>query len=83
MMAEQADDQEIIYHIYMGGQDVVPRNATHVRVDKSVKVISELAFFRNPNLQSVETHDGVEKIDNFALKIQKQVLEFVNIIQKS
>jgi biopolymer transport protein ExbB len=23
------------------------------------------------------------KIDNFALKIQKQILEFVNIIQKS
>jgi hypothetical protein len=46
MMAEQADDQEIIPYIYMGGQDVVPRNATHVRVDESVKVIPFRAFFQ-------------------------------------
>jgi hypothetical protein len=66
MMAEQANDQEIIYHIYMGGQDVVPRNATHVRVDKSVKVIQSRAFYCHPNLVEFECHDGVDTIEGDA-----------------
>jgi hypothetical protein len=66
MMAEQANDQEIIYHIYMGGQDVVPRNATHVRVDESVKVIPFRAFHEHPNLVEFECHDGVDTIEGDA-----------------
>jgi len=65
MMAEQADDQEII-HTYTGGQDVVPRNATHVRVHKSVKVIPSRAFFRHPHLVEFLSHDGVETIEGGA-----------------
>ena len=60
-------DQQIIYHIYMGGdRDVVPRNATHIRVHKSVKVIPEKTFFRHPNLVELECHDGVDTIEEEA-----------------
>jgi len=62
-MADLAEEGGDVF-VYRGGE--APGHITHARIDKSVKVISELAFFRNPNLQSVETHDGVEKIDNFA-----------------
>jgi hypothetical protein len=66
MMAEQAD-REIIPYIYMGGdRDVVPRNATHIRVHKSVKVIPEKTFFRHPNLVELECHDGVDTIEEEA-----------------
>jgi hypothetical protein len=60
-------DQQIIYHIYMGGdRDVVPRNATHVHVHESVKVIPFRAFSGHRNLVEFECHDGVDTIEGFA-----------------
>jgi hypothetical protein len=86
MMAEQADDQEIIYHIYMGGQDVVPRNATHVRVDKSVKVIQSRAFYEHPNLVEFECHDGVDTIEGYAFEecpsLKRVKMPGVRVVEK-
>jgi len=42
--------------------EVVPRNATHVTVDKSVKVIPAWAFFEHQNIEEFECHDGVEEM---------------------
>jgi len=50
-------------YIYMGVDgEVVPRNATHVTVDKSVKVIPAWAFFEHQNMEEFECHDGVEEM---------------------
>jgi len=46
--------------------EVVPHNATHVTVDKSVKVIPRRAFYGHPNIEEFECHDGVEKFEGEA-----------------
>jgi hypothetical protein len=48
--------------VYMGGDQEVPEDVTHVRIHKSVKIIRARAFF-NCRLVSVEMHDGVEIIE--------------------
>ena len=54
--------------VYMGGNQEVPRHVTHVRIHKSVKIISREAFYRCRNLLSVEMHDGVEIIEEYAFQ---------------
>jgi len=86
MMAEQANDQEIINYIYMGGQDVVPRNATHIRVDESVKVIPFRAFYEHPNLVELECHDGVDTIEEEAFhdcpSLKRVKMPGVRVVEK-
>jgi hypothetical protein len=53
-------EEEVIIFIYTGGE--VPEEVTHVLIDKSVKVIPARAFFGRRRLETVECHDGVEKI---------------------
>jgi hypothetical protein len=48
--------------VYTGGEQVVPRNVTHVRIDRSVKIIPEMAFQYRHSLIYVEFHDGIERI---------------------
>ena len=43
-MAEAHEDDEMIF-VYMGGDQVVPRNVRRVRIDKSVTIIPANAFF--------------------------------------
>jgi hypothetical protein len=64
IMAEQAEGVNIF--VYLGGEQEVPYNITHVRIDRSVKIIPEQAFQNHENLVSVETHDGIEKIEQCA-----------------
>jgi hypothetical protein len=56
------DDGGDSIFVYLGGEQVVPNDVTHVRIDRSVKIIPELAFFRHRSLVSVETHVGIEII---------------------
>ena len=49
--------------VYTGSGQDVPQDVTHVRVDKSVKVIPARAFRGRRNLVSVETHDDLEIIE--------------------
>jgi hypothetical protein len=51
--------------VYTGQQDV-PFGVTHVRIDRSVKIIPLNAFGGRTQLVSVETHDGIEKVEVFA-----------------
>jgi hypothetical protein len=67
MMAEHAaggrgDD----IFVYTGGEQVVPRNVTHVIVNKSVKIICREAFYRRDRLASIEMHDGIKIIEQGA-----------------
>eukprot|EP00984_Skeletonema_dohrnii_P014907 scaffold6369_cov77-Skeletonema_dohrnii-CCMP3373.AAC.4 len=48
--------------VYMGGEQVVPEDVTHVRIDKSVEVIEDFAFNGCEYLVQVETHDRIRKI---------------------
>ena len=67
-MADHADDggDNNNVFIYMGGDQQVPHDVTHVRVHKSVKIIRARAFKRCRNLVSIEMHDGVEIIEEWA-----------------
>ena len=55
-----------VFVVYMGGSQRVPRDVTHVRVHKSVKIITRDAFRGCRNLVSIEMHDGVEIIEREA-----------------
>ena len=61
-----ADDGDNIMFVYMGGEQVVPDDVTHVRIHKSVKIIPAYAFQYRRNLVSVETHNEIEKVEEFA-----------------
>ena len=61
---EGGNDDDVF--VYMGGDQEVPRDVTHVRVHKSVKIITAKAFQLCRNLVSIEMHDGVEIIEEIA-----------------
>ena len=67
-MADHADDDGTNVFVYMGG--LVPEHLsetiTHIRVHKSVKIITRYAFRGCRNLVSIEMHDGVEIIEREA-----------------
>jgi hypothetical protein len=68
-MADHADDDgggNNNVFIYMGGDQEVPEDVTHVRVHKSVKIITLGAFRWCKRLVSIEMHDGVEIIEEDA-----------------
>eukprot|EP00985_Skeletonema_marinoi_P018474 scaffold10319_cov72-Skeletonema_marinoi.AAC.1 len=46
--------------VYRGGR--APQHVTHVRIDKSVEVIEDLAFCNCEDLVQVDTHDGIRKV---------------------
>ena len=50
--------------VYLGGEQEVPADVTHVIIDRSVKIIPRHAFNGRTKLVSVEFHDGVEKLNN-------------------
>ncbi len=54
--------------VYMGGNQRVPMDVTHVRIHKSVKIIPRSAFEMCRNLVSIEMHDGVEIIEEEAFQ---------------
>ena len=65
-MAEHAAGGRDDIFVYTGGEQVVPRDVTHVIVDKSVKIIRREAFFGRDRLVSIEMHDGIEIIEEWA-----------------
>ena len=61
-----ADGGVNIIFVYLGGEQVVPRDVTHVIIHRSVKIIPRGAFSGRTQLVSVETHDGLEKVEGRA-----------------
>ena len=59
--AEGGDDNDVF--VYMGGNQVVPRDVTHAIVDPSVDTIRRKAFSNCRHLVYVEMHDGVKIIE--------------------
>ena len=64
--ADDGGNEDDDVFVYMGGNQFVPRDVTHVRIHKSVKIICKEAFSHCRNLESVEMHDGVEIIEEEA-----------------
>ena len=64
IQVERRDDDEVF--VYTGGDQVVPRDVRRVRIDKSVKIIPNEAFFNREHLIHVEFHDGIETIGKWA-----------------
>jgi len=56
----QEGDDEIF--VYMGVGEDVPLGVAKIRVDRSVKIIPDLAFSERENLVEVYLDEGVEKI---------------------
>jgi hypothetical protein len=61
IMADDNDATDVF--VYMGEGVVVPRDVVRVRIDPSVLVIPEHAFFQRCKLETIELHDGLCKID--------------------
>jgi hypothetical protein len=72
--------------VYMGGNQEVPRDVTHVRVHKSVKIITASAFKYCENLVWIEMHHGVEIIGSYAFRgcssLRRIKLTGVRIIER-
>jgi hypothetical protein len=61
-----ADNGFVNIFVYLGGEQEVPRNVTHVIIDRSVNIIPERAFSYREQLVSAKTHDGIEIIEEWA-----------------
>ncbi|KAK1734582.1 hypothetical protein QTG54_014830, partial [Skeletonema marinoi] len=55
------------WYIYYGRNgEVIPPGVTRVRIDKSLTVISAYAFYENLEIEEVEFHDRVKKVEEGA-----------------
>jgi hypothetical protein len=88
-MADHADDggnNDGVF-VYMGGDQQVPKLVRYVRIHKSVKIITQGAFFKCRNLESIEMHDGVEIIENsafyYCLSLREIKLPGVRVIEEA
>eukprot|EP00984_Skeletonema_dohrnii_P017523 scaffold7994_cov83-Skeletonema_dohrnii-CCMP3373.AAC.4 len=67
IMADHAADDNVgDVFVYMGGEQVIPDDVTHVLIDESVEVIEENAFRDCEHLVQVETHDGIKEVEKGA-----------------
>ena len=76
------------YYIFTGMVgEVIPRHVTHVRIDKSLKVVPARAFYEHPNIEEVECHDGIERIEAEAFfycpSLRRVIMPGVTIIERS
>lgn len=88
ILGEENDEEIILYHVYMGGsnnQHHMPANVRHVRIHESIKIIPAKAFKDCHRLMSVEFHNGVEIIEEYAFCncpfLQNVILPGVRIIE--
>jgi len=76
------------YYIFSGREgEVIPRHVTHVRIDKSLKVVPARAFYEHPNIEVVICHDKVERIEAEAFfycpSLRRVIMPGVTIIERS
>ncbi len=86
-MAERGDNNFTRY-IYRGEEgEIIPRDATHIFVDKSVTVILRRAFQWHRNIIEVICHDNVEKIERYAFcgctSLRRLIMPGVKIVEEA
>jgi hypothetical protein len=83
--AAEGDGNDVF--IYMGGDQVVPRDVTHAIVDRSVDTITRRAFYNCRRLVSIEMHDDVKIIEVGAFEscfsVKRIKLPGVRVIESS
>eukprot|EP00984_Skeletonema_dohrnii_P026927 scaffold16330_cov88-Skeletonema_dohrnii-CCMP3373.AAC.5 len=83
-----AEGDNIITYIYRGGRgEVIPRDATHITVDKSVTVICARAFYDNPNIVEAIFHIDVERVEEYAFaecsSLRRVIMPGVEVVEES
>eukprot|EP00577_Skeletonema_sp_RCC1716_P017178 CAMPEP_0113437824 /NCGR_PEP_ID=MMETSP0013_2-20120614/37630_1 /TAXON_ID=2843 ORGANISM="Skeletonema costatum, Strain 1716" /NCGR_SAMPLE_ID=MMETSP0013_2 /ASSEMBLY_ACC=CAM_ASM_000158 /LENGTH=277 /DNA_ID=CAMNT_0000328521 /DNA_START=317 /DNA_END=1147 /DNA_ORIENTATION=- /assembly_acc=CAM_ASM_000158 len=73
------------YYTYTGRDgDIIPHDVTHVRIDKSVKVIPRHAFYGRRNIEEVVCDVGLEKIEadafSFCLSLRLVIMPGVKVV---
>jgi hypothetical protein len=63
-MADNTND--VFVYTGIGEGAIVPRDVVRVRIDPSVLVIPEHAFFQRCKLETIELHDGIREIGEYA-----------------
>ena len=56
------------HHYVYTGEDLPPRGATHVSIDKSITAIPSELFWEHPNIMELICHIGVKKIQRQAFE---------------
>ena len=86
-MAAEGDNNFIRY-IYRGEEgehNIIPREATHITVDKDVTVVRAFAFQGHPNIVEVICHEKVERIEQYAFNncpsLRRVVMPGVKIVE--
>lgn len=64
-MAEEAQRDDDVF-VYTGGDQIVPDDVRHARIDESINTIGAAAFENRQQLVSVEFHDGIEVVEERA-----------------
>ncbi|KAK1733385.1 leucine-rich repeat domain-containing protein [Skeletonema marinoi] len=66
--------------------EVIPRNATRVRIDVSLTVIPANAFYMNPSIEEVECHVDVKTVEGSAffccLSLRRVIMPGVEVVKK-
>ena len=86
-MAAAEGDIVIVRYIYRGAADeIIPRDATHITVDKDVTVIHEQAFYHHLGIVEIICHDRVEKIGEEAFfgcpNLRRVIMPGVKIVER-
>ena len=76
------------YYVFTGRVgEVIPRRVRRVRIAESLKVVPARAIQQHPNIQEIECHDGVEKIEQFAFSncpsLRRLIMPGVKEVEKS
>jgi len=82
-----AEGDNIITYIYRGGRgEVIPDDATHITVDKSVTVIRARAFYDNPNIVEAIFHIDVERVGEEAFlnctSLRRVIMPGVEVVER-
>eukprot|EP00984_Skeletonema_dohrnii_P026925 scaffold16330_cov88-Skeletonema_dohrnii-CCMP3373.AAC.3 len=81
-----AEGDNITTYIYRGGRgEVIPLDATHITVDKSVTVIRARAFYDNPHIVEAIFHIDVERVGKEAFlnctSLRRVIMPGVEVVE--
>ena len=87
-MAAEGEGEVIpVWYLYRGEEgEIIPRDATHILVDKSCTLVRAHAFLRHPNIVEVICHDKVKRIEECAFfecpRLRRVIMPGVKIIEE-
>ena len=75
------------WYTFTGREDeIIPRNATRVRIDESVSVIPAWAFEGNGNIEELDCHDRVKTVEEEAFywcfSLRRVIMRGVKVVER-